>query len=115
MSANSLCLQILVRFSDYVTTTAFKRTQFLAGGRTRALWRQDAARADARRGSHEGRTRALWRQGAGSADARRGHSGDRTRADAGLSYFLAVYCIMQTFKIVFVIDSAIPVIINKVT
>ena len=92
MSINiSLCLQIIyVRFSDHVTTTASKRTQFLAGGRTRAFWRQDAGRADARRGRRGGRTRALWRQDAGRVDARRGRSGGRTRADAGLSYFLAV-------------------------
>jgi hypothetical protein len=71
-------MQILVRFSDYVTTTASKRTQFLAGGRTRALWRQNAGRADAgvmeagRRQSGR-KMRALWRQDAGF-----------------LSYFLAV-------------------------
>ena len=70
--------------------TVSKRTQFLARGRTRAHWRQDAGRADARRRRHGGRTRALWRQDAGRVDARRGRSRGRTRADAGLSYFSAV-------------------------
>jgi hypothetical protein len=83
-------MQIVRRVSDYVTTTASKRTQFLVGGRTRALWRQDAGRADARRGRLGGRTRALWRRDAGRVDARRGRSGGRTRADAGTSYLLAV-------------------------
>ena len=59
--------------------SASKGTQLLAGGRTRALWRQDAGRADARRGRHGGQTRALWRQHAGRMDARLGRSGDRTR------------------------------------
>ena len=61
-------MQILVCFSDYVTMNASKRTQFLTRGRTQALWRRDAGRADARCGHHGGWTRVLWRQDAGRVD-----------------------------------------------
>jgi hypothetical protein len=83
----SLCLQIvyvckyyIVRFSDYVTTAASKRTQFFS-------WRPDAGVLEAGRGQSRRKTRASWRTDAGALQAGRGQSGRKTRAlwrqDAG--------------------------------
>ncbi len=71
--------QYVVRFSDYVPTTASKWTQLLAAGVLEAGRGQSRCKTraslEAGRGRSGGRTRAVWTQDAGIVDARRGQTG----------------------------------------
>ena len=82
MSINiSLCLQIV-----YVCKGSFFRLCYDDSVQAEAVfsWRPDVAvleagRGQSRRGRRGGRTRALWRQDVSRVDARCGRSGGRTQ------------------------------------